>query len=50
MQQIPLIYPFTKEQQALTQGLATTTMENIFNCERGRKTDEDKITSSDEKE
>ena len=30
-----------------TQGLAKTTMENIYTCERGRKTDVGEITSSD---
>lgn len=34
---------------SITQGLATTTMENIYECERGRKTDVGEITSHDEK-
>lgn len=34
---------------SITQGLATTTAENIFTCERGRKTDAGEITSSDKK-
>jgi len=34
---------------SITQGLATTTVENVFKCERGRKTDVGEITSSDGK-
>jgi len=34
---------------SLTQGLASTTVENIFKCERGRKTDIGEITSLDGK-
>lgn len=34
---------------SLTQGLATTTAENIYKCERGRKTDIGEITSLDGK-
>jgi len=34
---------------SITQGLATTTAENIYKCDRGRKTDEGEITSSDGK-
>ncbi|GEO23788.1 hypothetical protein CQA01_43220 [Cyclobacterium qasimii] len=35
---------------SITQGIATTISEAIYSCERGRKTDVGKITSTDQKE
>ncbi len=43
---VPTIYKGTA---SITQGLATTTAEHIFKCDRGRKTDVGEITSLDGK-